>query len=61
LAERQWSRSGTRSFHFIGMERLLSEQEREVRERELEFLDCEVVPVAVGYWGKAEFPFDLLF
>jgi len=40
---------------------MLSEQEREVRERELEFLDCEVVPVAVGYWGKAEFPFDLLF
>ena len=39
---------------------LLSDEEKLVRDRVREFVDREVIPVAAGYWDRAEFPFGLL-
>jgi glutaryl-CoA dehydrogenase len=39
---------------------LLSDEEMRVRGRVREFVDREVIPVAAGYWDRAEFPFGLL-
>ena len=39
---------------------LLSDEEKRVRDRVREFVDREVIPVAAGYWDRAEFPFGLL-
>ncbi|CAN5908890.1 acyl-CoA dehydrogenase family protein [soil metagenome] len=54
------TRLETQQSDFINADRLLSEEEREVRERVREFVDREVVPIAADYWDKAEFPFELL-
>ena len=40
--------------------RLLSEEEKRVRDLIREFVDREVIPVAADYWDRAEFPFELL-
>ena len=53
-------RSGVRSTDFIKADRLLSDAEREVRERVRGFVDREVIPSAAEHWDRAEFPFDLL-
>ena len=45
---------------FIGVERLLSEEELAVRDRVREYVDREVVPVMAYYWDRGEFPFELL-
>ena len=42
------------------LEELLTDEEREVRDRVRAFADAEVIPVANGYWEKAEFPFELV-
>jgi glutaryl-CoA dehydrogenase len=39
---------------------LLSDEEKQVRDRVREFVDGEVIPVAAEYWDRAEFPFELL-
>ena len=39
---------------------LLSDEEKQVRDRVREFVDGEVIPVAADYWDRAEFPFELL-
>jgi glutaryl-CoA dehydrogenase len=39
---------------------LLSNEEKQVRERVREFVDREVIPVAAEHWDRAEFPFRLL-
>jgi glutaryl-CoA dehydrogenase len=39
---------------------LLSDEEKQVRDRVREFVDREVIPVAADYWDRAEFPFELL-
>jgi glutaryl-CoA dehydrogenase len=39
---------------------LLSNEEKQVRNRVREFVDREVIPVAADYWDRAEFPFGLL-
>jgi glutaryl-CoA dehydrogenase len=39
---------------------LLSDEEKQVRDRVREFVDVEVIPVAADYWDRAEFPFELL-
>ena len=54
------TRRGTQPSDFIGADRLLSEEEREVRDRIREFVDREVIPTAADYWDRAEFPFGLL-
>ncbi len=54
------TRSAVRPVDFIGVDRLLSEEERQVRDEVREFVDREVIPVAADHWDRAEFPFDLL-
>jgi len=44
----------------INASRLLSDDERRVRDRVREFVDREVIPTAADYWDRAEFPFELL-
>ena len=53
-------RSGVQSTDFIKADRLLSDAEREVRERVRGFVNREVIPAAAEHWDRAEFPFDLL-
>ncbi|CAN5611551.1 acyl-CoA dehydrogenase family protein [soil metagenome] len=45
---------------FINAGRLLSEEEKEIRDRVRSFVDREVIPTAADYWDRAEFPFELL-
>jgi glutaryl-CoA dehydrogenase len=42
------------------LEQLISEEEREIRDKVRSFADREVIPVINEYWEKAEFPFELL-
>ena len=53
-------RSKVQSTDFIKADRLLSDAEKEVRERVRRFVDREVIPSAAEHWDRAEFPFDLL-
>ena len=53
-------RQGTRPVDFIDVGRLLSDEEKEIRDRVRSYVDREVIPTAAEYWDKAEFPFDLL-
>ncbi|MDP9439737.1 MAG: acyl-CoA dehydrogenase family protein, partial [Actinomycetota bacterium] len=39
---------------------LLTDEEREVRDRVRAFADAEVIPIINGYWERAEFPFELV-
>jgi glutaryl-CoA dehydrogenase len=54
------TRRGTQPVDFINVGSLLSDEEREIRDRVRSFVDREVIPTAAEYWDKAEFPFDLL-
>jgi glutaryl-CoA dehydrogenase len=45
---------------FYLMDELLTDEEREVRDRVRKFCDEELIPVANQYWEKAEFPFELI-
>ncbi|MBV9454167.1 MAG: acyl-CoA dehydrogenase family protein [Rubrobacter sp.] len=51
---------GTPQVDFINVNRLLSDEERETRDKVRAFVDEKVVPTAAEYWDKAQFPFDLL-
>lgn len=53
-------RGGTRQTDFIGVNRLLSEEERSIRDRVRSWVDREVIPRAADYWDRAQFPFELL-
>ena len=48
---------GTDYYH---IDDLLTEEEREVRDRVRAFADREVIPIISGYWERAEFPFQLV-
>ena len=48
---------GTDFFH---TDDLLTAAERAVRDRVRGFVDERVIPVAAGYWERAEFPHELL-
>jgi glutaryl-CoA dehydrogenase len=50
----------TQPVDFINVNSLLSDEEKEIRDRVREHVDQEIVPVMPGYWDRAEFPFDLL-
>jgi glutaryl-CoA dehydrogenase len=39
---------------------LLKPEEREVRDRVRQWVDREVIPIAAGYWDRAEFPFEII-
>ena len=54
------TRRETQPSDFISANRLLSDEEREVRDQVREFVDREVIPTAADYWDRAEFPFELL-
>ncbi|MEJ7841678.1 MAG: acyl-CoA dehydrogenase family protein [Rubrobacter sp.] len=45
---------------FIQADRLLSEQEKEIRAGVREFVDREVIPPAAEYWDRGEFLFEVL-
>src|SRR5215204_6223827 len=49
-----------RPVDLIGVGSLLSDEEKQVRERVRGFVDREVIPVAADYWDRAQFPFELL-
>ncbi len=42
------------------IDELLTDEEREVRDKVRSFADREVIPVINEYWEKAEFPFELV-
>ena len=44
----------------FGLDDLLSEEEREVRERVRAFSDAEVIPIMADCWERGEFPFQLV-
>jgi glutaryl-CoA dehydrogenase len=49
-----------RPVDFVNAGRLLSDEEKAVRDRVREFVDREVIPVAADHWDRAEFPFEML-
>ncbi len=42
------------------VEELLTDEEREVRDKVRAFADREVIPIINEYWDKAQFPFELV-
>ena len=42
------------------IEELLTDEEREIRDRVRAFADREIIPVINEYWDKAQFPFELI-
>lgn len=53
-------RRATQRTDFVRVDSLLTDHEREVRDRVRQFVDERVVPVMPTYWDRAEFPFELL-
>jgi glutaryl-CoA dehydrogenase len=45
-------------YYFI--DELLKPEEREVRDRVRQWVDREVIPIAAGYWDRAQFPFEII-
>lgn len=45
---------------FYLLDELLTDEEREVRDRVRAFCDREVIPVMNEYWDRAEFPFEMI-
>jgi glutaryl-CoA dehydrogenase len=54
------TRRETQPVDFVNMNSLLSEEEKEIRDRVREHVDREIVPIMADYWDRAEFPFDLI-
>src|SRR5215216_3088731 len=54
------TRRGRQPVDFINVGSLLSEEEKEIRDRVRTFVDGEVIPAAAEHWDRAEFSFDLL-
>ena len=50
----------SRATDFYGLDELLTDQEREIRDRVRSWCDTEVSPVAADYWERAEFPVELV-
>jgi glutaryl-CoA dehydrogenase len=49
-----------RPVDFVNVGRLLSDEEKAVRDRVREYVDREVIPGAADHWDRAEFPFGML-
>jgi len=49
----------SRGTDFYSLDELLTDQEREMRDRVRQWCDTEVAPAAAGYWERAEFPVEL--
>ena len=54
------ARAASKATDFVGLDRLLTDSERELRDRTRAFVDEKVIPVSADYWDRAEFPFELL-
>lgn len=54
------TRRETQPVDFVNASNLLSDEEKEIRDRVREHVDREIIPVAADYWDRAEFPFDLV-
>jgi len=50
----------SRATDFYGLDDLLTDAERRLRDRVRAWCDTEVSPIAADYWESAEFPFDLV-
>src|ERR671912_101488 len=53
-------RGERRPVDFVNVGRLLSDEEKAVRDRVREYVDREVIPGAADHWDRAEFPFEVL-
>ncbi len=42
------------------IEELLTDEERQIRDKVREFCDREIIPVMNDYWDRAEFPFEMI-
>jgi alkylation response protein AidB-like acyl-CoA dehydrogenase len=49
----------SRATDFYSLDELLTDREREVRDRVRLWCDTEVAPAAADYWERAEFPVEL--
>ena len=49
----------SRGTDFYSLDELLTDQERQMRDRVRQWCDTEVAPAAAGYWERAEFPVEL--
>src|SRR6478609_5310011 len=49
----------SRATDFYSLDELLTDREREMRDRVRQWCDTEVAPAAAGYWERAEFPVEL--
>jgi len=49
----------SRATDFYSLDELLTDQEREMRDRVRQWCDTEVAPAAADYWERAEFPVEL--
>src|SRR4029078_3973515 len=49
----------SRGTDFYSLDELLTDQERQMRDRGRQWCDAEVAPAAAGYWERAEFPVEL--
>ena len=54
------TQQGTRPVDLIDADRLLSDEEKRVRDRVREFVDREVIPTAADHWDRSAFPFEML-
>ena len=54
------TRRKTQPVDFLNASSLLSDEEKEIRDRVREHVDREIVPVMADYWDRAEFPFELV-
>jgi glutaryl-CoA dehydrogenase len=54
------TRRETQPVDFVNVNSLLSEEEKEIRDRVRGHVDREIIPVMADYWDRAEFPFDLV-
>ena len=48
---------GTARADYLLMDELLTDEERDVRDKVRSFSENEVVPVINGFWEREEFPF----
>jgi glutaryl-CoA dehydrogenase len=49
-----------RPVDLVNVGRLLSDEEKAIRDRIREYVDREVIPGAADHWDRAEFPFEVL-
>ena len=50
----------SRATDFYSLDELLTDREREIRDRVRLWCDTEVSPIAADYWERAEFPVELV-